>query len=138
MLEVCCALVFHENRLLAVQRGVHSDHEGQWEFPGGKIESGESAVACIRREIAEELAIEIRVDGFLMPVSHDYGFKQIKLYPFVCSIQSGAIQLSEHEQMCWLQSPELESLDWQQADREIIRVNRGDLLLRLRENDENG
>lgn len=137
MLDVCCALIYREGCLLAVQRHADTDHPNQWEFPGGKVEPGESAVACIKREIQEELGVTVWVEAFLYPVTHDYGNKQIKLYPFVCSIQNANIDLYEHQQLVWLRHKDLDALDWQEADRELINLNHLCDLQRFWENDEN-
>ncbi|WP_163709965.1 (deoxy)nucleoside triphosphate pyrophosphohydrolase [Mangrovibacterium lignilyticum] len=136
MIDVCCALIVCNNRLLAVQRGADSDHPGEWEFPGGKIEPGESAVACIKREIVEELAVSVVVEAYLFPVCHDYGIKQIRLHPFVCSIQNGVIVLDEHTNFCWLDADDLEKPDWQVADRKLLQLNQIAVSQRLRENNE--
>jgi len=136
MIDVCCALIYYRGRLLAVQRHADTDHPDQWEFPGGKIEDGETAVECIRREIQEELGVSIRVEGFLFPVAHDYGIKQIKLFPFVCSLEHDKIDLSEHQNLVWLDAPDLSELDWQEADRLLIQLNRIDELHRFGKDDK--
>jgi 8-oxo-dGTP diphosphatase len=123
MIDVCCALIFHRGRLLAVQRHGNTDHPNQWEFPGGKIEPGETAVECIKREIQEELGISVWVKAFLFPVLHDYGTKQIKLFPFVCGMGSDPIVLHEHQKFAWLEVENLHSKDWQEADRLLIQLN---------------
>ncbi len=128
MLEVCCALIIENKQLLAVQRGHGSDHVGQWEFPGGKIEPGESAVSCIKREIMEELAVLVEVHAYLLPVVHDYGFKQIKLYPFVCTIEKGKLELKEHKSFRWIEVDSFDILPWQEADQELIQRNFTELI----------
>ncbi len=136
MIDVCCALIYHEGRLLAVQRHADTDHPNQWEFPGGKIETGETAFECIKREIKEELGVSILVEGFLFPVAHDYGIKQIKLYPFVCSLQCGNIDLSEHQKLVWLDAADVNKLNWQEADRLLIQLNRISELHRFGKDDK--
>jgi len=138
MIDVCCALIFRDGRLLAVQRGKHSDHPDQWELPGGKIEPGETALACIRREIEEELNLEIVPHGFLFPVQHDYGIKQIQLFPFVAEIDSDELNLQEHQNARWLKAEELFKPHWQEADLELLRLNEKSILNCFRENDDNG
>lgn len=138
MLDVCCALIFHRGKLLAVQRGSGSAHPGQWEFPGGKIEPGETAVACIRREIAEELAVQPKLQAYLLLQEHDYGIKQIRLHPFVCVMKGIQLTLNEHENYCWLEPEELMALNWQEADRKLIQKNEDRILEWFRKNDDNG
>ena len=96
MIDVCCAIILKESKILAVQRGPGSSHPWLWEFPGGKIHPDESAENCIIREIEEELKVRIEVLYSLSSVDFDYGSKQIRLFPFVCRILSGEIFLTEH------------------------------------------
>ena len=131
MIEVCCAIIVKESKILAVQRGPKSDHPWKWEFPGGKINSDETAVECIVREISEELTIQIEVFRQLMPVEFDYGSKQIRLIPFVCKIISGEIILTEHVAKRWVNFDKCETLDWSGADLELILKNRESLKLLL-------
>ena len=96
MIEVCCAIILKESKILAVQREPESRHPWKWEFPGGKINAGESAEESIIREIEEELTVRIEVLNQLVPVEFDYGLKQIHLIPFFSKITSGEIKLTEH------------------------------------------
>ena len=137
MIDVCCALIFRENRLLAVQRGLNSDHPGKWEFPGGKTEPGETAVRCIQREIAEELAVNIEVEAYLFPVCHDYGTKHIRLHLFICRISGGELLLAEHGALRWLTAGEMDEPDWLPPDRELLQLNRMSILERLGQNNKN-
>lgn len=138
MLEVCCALIFHGGKLLVVQRAAGSDHPGQWEFPGGKIEADETAVACIRREISEELEVAIQVEAYLFPQTHDYGFKQIRLHPFVCRASSLQFQLNEHDNLQWIGPDEWRLLDWQEADFELIERNEATISEWFGKNNDDG
>lgn len=124
MINVCCAIILEGSKILAVQRGVESSHPLKWEFPGGKIHPEESAKQCIVREIAEELTIGIEVVNQLVSVEFDYGTKQICLIPFVCKIVSGDIKLTEHIAQKWLRFDELETMDWSEADYELIKTNK--------------
>jgi len=85
MIEVCCAIIVEGDKILATRRSHGMHLAGFWEFPGGKIEPGETAEACIIREIREELNIEIKVENRLLPVEHHYPEKSIRLMPFMCS-----------------------------------------------------
>jgi 8-oxo-dGTP diphosphatase len=88
----------------------------KWEFPGGKINDGESPEECLRRELAEGLGIEVTV-GAMLPVStYHYPAFSVTLHPFICKIASGEIMLHEHAAMLWLSPEELQSLDWAEAD----------------------
>ena len=123
MIEVTCAIIIHGNKILAVQRGPETDHPYQWEFPGGKIRKNESAEESIRREIMEELSVEIEIIKELVLVEYDYGIKQIKLIPFVCRLKNGDLYLTEHIALTWFDRANVAELNWSEADRELIRTN---------------
>ena len=129
MIEVCCALIVKDSKLLAVQRGPKSSHPMQWEFPGGKIQTGESAEQCIIREIEEELNVGVEIIKPLNDVEFDYGNKQIRLIPFVCIISSGEVRLNEHIDKQWFSIDEWERIDWSGADRELIIRNKKSISL---------
>lgn len=93
----------------------------KWEFPGGKIEQGEDAEACLVREIREELNMEIRVVSPLQPVEHQYPKKKIRLIPFICEKMGGEISLAEHVDFRWLPVDQLGELDWAEADIPIVK-----------------
>lgn len=95
---------------------------GKWEFPGGKVESGETAQECIVREIKEELNIEIYPLEQLADSFYDYGTFQITLLPFIARYVSGEIILSEHQKYQWLLPEELEPLDWAAADKKLVNI----------------
>ena len=97
MIDVTCAIIRNEeDEILIVQRGESTDHPFKWEFPGGKIHPGETREDCIIREIREELSIDIVIVSLLPDVEHDYGFKQIRLIPFICDTLDELPLLSEH------------------------------------------
>ena len=133
MIDVCCAIIVNDNKILAVQRGPESSHPMQWEFPGGKILPDETAEQCIVREIQEELSVQIGELAQLEPIEFDYGTKQIRLIPFLCKISSGEIFLTEHISMQWFYFKEWEEIDWAGADRELILKNQESLKLMLEE-----
>ena len=91
VLKVACAIIIQNERILIVQNNSNSDHPFQWKFPGGKIKVEETSENCIKREIFEELEIEIEICQEMNSVEFDYGFKQILLIPFLCSIKKGEI-----------------------------------------------
>jgi 8-oxo-dGTP diphosphatase len=117
MLNVTCAIIRNEDdKVLIVQRGETTDHPFKWEFPGGKLHSEETEEDCIIREIEEELSMEIVILARLTVVEHDYGFKQIRLIPFVCDTLDELPFLSEHIAFKWLPAVELASVNFSEAD----------------------
>lgn len=92
----------------------------KWEFPGGKIDEGESLQECLKRELNEELGIETSVGQPLPATTHHYPSFSVTLYPFICEIISGEIILHEHHAMVWLPGEELDTLDWAEADLPVI------------------
>lgn len=123
MIEVCCAIIVKDQKMLAVQRPPENSRPGLWEFPGGKIHPEESSEQCIIREIQEELNVNIQVLHRLIPVEFDYGTRQIRLIPFSCEMVSGKIVLTEHLALRWFSPDEWETIDWLGADRELILKN---------------
>ena len=109
----------HKHEILATQRG-YGDFKGGWEFPGGKIESGETPEECIVREIREELATEVRAEKILGVVEYDYPAFHLTMHCILCSIVSGDLKLLEHEDAKWVTGENLYSLDWLPADRLIL------------------
>jgi 8-oxo-dGTP diphosphatase len=120
-LQVTCALILHQNKILAAQRSSQMSHPGKWEFPGGKCEQDETLEACIKREIREELGIEIQIMHALSAHSHQYADKKIQLWPFLCSWSGGQLQASEHAQLLWCEISQLLELDWLAADLPILK-----------------
>lgn len=117
MLIVTCAVIRNEeNEVLIVQRGEASDHPYKWEFPGGKLSSGETEDECIVREIREELSMDIVIVGRLPEVLHDYGKKLIRLIPFICDTLTELPFLSEHISFKWVEPKDLLSFDYSEAD----------------------
>ena len=92
----------------------------KWEFPGGKIDPGESPEACLRREIHEELSLQVRV-GKNLPVStYHYPAFTISLYPFICAIERGEVILHEHAAIAWLSPEKLHTLEWAEDDVPVL------------------
>ena len=119
-IHVACAIIERDGLVLAAQRKEGMRLALKWEFPGGKIDPGESPETCLKRELIEEMGVEIDLDHPLDPVTHQYSFFAVTLYPFVCAIRSGDITLHEHAAIRWLPPEELLSLDWAEADIPLI------------------
>ena len=121
MIEVTCAIIEHNNKVLVTQRSEKMALPLKWEFPGGKIEKGETPEACLIREILEELHINIKITKQLNSNTHQYSeTKTIKLIPFICELTGGEIRLTEHANFLWLNKSELINLDWAEADIPIL------------------
>lgn len=110
----------HDGRILATQRSQSMSLPLKWEFPGGKIEPGETARECVQREWFEELGVKVCIVKELTSVTHSYANFSVTLYPFLCNHSSGKLMLHEHADACWLTPYELSNLDWAEADWPII------------------
>lgn len=119
-IKVTCAIITLQNKILAVQRSRTMNLPMKWEFPGGKIEPGETDIECIKREIREELNIEIDVQGRLTPSVYQYPAFTIELIPYTAIHISGKLKLKEHHDYLLLDKAELISLDWAEADWPIV------------------
>lgn len=117
MIDVTCAIIEHNHHVLITQRGPEMNLAGKWEFPGGKVEPGESLENCIIREIKEELHIDIRVKESLSPNEYE---GKIRLIPFICEWIGGEISLTEHTAYQWIKWDLLVYKDWADADIPIV------------------
>ncbi|MBN3584224.1 (deoxy)nucleoside triphosphate pyrophosphohydrolase [Algoriphagus aestuarii] len=116
-IPVTCAIIIRQEKILVAKRSESMSLPGFWEFPGGKIEEGESPEECLIREIKEELGIVIAIHGQLTSSKFDYSQNtEIELIPFICTWEAGEINLQEHESILWLQISDLQGLDWAPAD----------------------
>lgn len=122
--EVVAAIIKKENEIFATQRG-YGDFKGGWEFPGGKIEAGESTEQALIREIKEELAVEIEVGELLHTVEFDYPTFHLTMHCFVCTLVSGELVLNEHQAAKWLTKEMLDSVEWLPADVEVAEKVKG-------------
>jgi 8-oxo-dGTP diphosphatase len=119
-IEVVAAIIFDEQgRIFATQRG-YGDWKDWWEFPGGKMEIGETPQQALKREIKEELDAEIEVGSLLRTINYDYPAFHLTMHCFKCRIADGHVTLLEHEAAKWLAPSELDSVKWLPADEEII------------------
>ena len=124
-LEVVAAIIRKEGRIFATQRG-YGEWKDWWEFPGGKMEPGETPEEALKREIREELSTEICVDELLCTVEYDYPKFALTLHCYLCSLVTEALHLNEHEAARWLANDELDSVKWLPADREVIEKMRNE------------
>ena len=118
-IEVAAAIIVKDNKVFATQRGYGEFKDG-WEFPGGKLEPGESAREALVREIREELDVDIRVGRLLETVEYDYPKFHLTMHCFICELLSEEIVLKEHEDARWLKEEELDTVDWLPADVGVI------------------
>lgn len=119
-LSVVCAIIENEGKILTALRGPQMDMPGYWEFPGGKIETGESAESALIREIHEELNLNIRVLHQLPDHTHTYPHIQINLIPFVCTLTGGTLSLLEHELVQWAHPSEVLKINLAPADIPVL------------------
>ena len=120
MIHVACALIEKDQQILICQRSASMKLPLKWEFPGGKLEEGESLEQCLIREVKEEINLDIHIHEELTKVEYHYPDFSLTLYPFICSVKSGKLKVLEHEQVVWVDPTELFRYDWANADLPII------------------
>lgn len=120
-INVVAAVIFKDGRVFATQRGYGEFKDG-WEFPGGKIEPGETPQQALKREIEEELDTEITVGDLLTVVEYDYPTFHLSMQCFLCTVESGNLTLKEHEAARWLTREQLDSVAWLPADVEVVEA----------------
>lgn len=118
-IEVVAAVIRHEEKIFATQRG-YGDFKDGWEFPGGKLEAGETPKQALVREIREELDTEIEVGDLIETVEYDYPQFHLTMHCFWCTVKSGDLVLKEHEAAKWLTKETLSSVEWLPADLGLI------------------
>lgn len=118
-IEVVAAIITHNGRVFATQRGYGEFKDG-WEFPGGKMEPGETPQQALVRGIQEELDTEIEVGELVETVEYDYPGFHLTMHCFLCTIRSGDLVLKEHEAARWLTREELDDVDWLPADVKVV------------------
>lgn len=118
-IDVVAAIIKRGDEILATQRG-YGNYEGWWEFPGGKIESGETPEQALVREIREELRADIAIEKHIIDVSHDYPEFHIDMQCFLCSLVGDELTLVEHEDAKWLDAEHVKSVKWLPSDIEVV------------------
>lgn len=125
-IEVVAAIIRDDEKIFATQRG-YGDFKGGWEFPGGKIEAGESPQDALVREIREELATEIKVGKQIEIVEYDYPQFHLTMHCFWCTIEFGNLELREHTEARWLTKETLNNVNWLPADLRVVEKVRKEL-----------
>lgn len=118
-IEVVAAIIRKEDKIFATQRG-YGEWKDWWEFPGGKMEPGETPEEALKREIKEELSADISVDEFITTVEYDYPAFHLTMHCYLCTLLDEAMHLNEHEAARWLSKAELRSVKWLPADLEVV------------------
>ena len=119
-IEVVAAIIHDaDGRIFATQRG-YGDMKDGWEFPGGKMEQGETPEEALKREILEELDTKIVIEKLLTTVEYDYPKFHLTMHCYWCSIESGQLTLKEHEAARWLTIEQINSVDWLPADKVVV------------------
>ena len=125
VVEVAAAIIQKEDRIFATRKG-YGKFKGMWEFPGGKIEAGETPEEALIREIREELDSEILVGKCFAEVNYDYPEFHLHMRCYLCTVKSGDLKLLEHSEAKWLAREELDLVEWMPADLEIIERLKGE------------
>ena len=120
-ITVVAAIIKKHGKYLATQRNYGEFKDG-WEFPGGKIEEGERAEEALIREIKEELKVAIRVEDYLITVDHSYDSFDMTMHCYVCTLLDDHLKLTVHEAAKWLTVDQLDSVDWLEADLEVVEA----------------
>lgn len=118
-IEVVAGIIKDGDKIFATQRGYGEFKDG-WEFPGGKMEPGETPQEALARELKEELAVDVNVGEFLCTVDYDYPTFHLTMHCFYCSVIGGELTLLEHEASKWLKMTDLHSVNWLPADVEVV------------------
>jgi len=120
MIKVTAAIIEKGGLILAARRGPDVHLAGHWEFPGGKIEHGESPEECLQRELLEEFSIQCEIGSFIAESVYDYGHKVIQLLGYHVQHTEGSFQLTDHDEIRWLTVQELSTLKWAPADIPLV------------------
>ncbi|MCX7787186.1 MAG: (deoxy)nucleoside triphosphate pyrophosphohydrolase [Spirochaetes bacterium] len=121
-LFVSCGILQQGDKILALRRKGEKELGGKWEFPGGKLEPGETPERCLERELKEELGLQVTIRNALPPVHHTYPHRTIVLYPYVCYSLSDIGSMKDHDAFIWGIPEQLRSLDWAEADLLVLEA----------------
>lgn len=125
-IRVVGAVVVKDRRILCAQRGPDGSLPGLWEFPGGKIEAGETPAEALAREIAEELDCVVEVGNEITATTHEYDFGVVTLTTFYCTLVAGTPRATEHAALAWLPPSELSTVPWAPADIPAVELIQAD------------
>jgi 8-oxo-dGTP diphosphatase len=121
-IQVAAAIITRgDGKVLIARRAPHKNEGGFWEFPGGKLEVSETPEACLKREISEELALDVKVGRFFRENLHRYGNREILLKAYFCEYISGDIKLVDHDQVAWVNRQDLGQYEFAPADVPIVK-----------------
>ncbi|SHL89702.1 8-oxo-dGTP diphosphatase [Fibrobacter sp. UWH5] len=120
-IEVVAGVIKDGNKIFATQRG-YGDFKGGWEFPGGKMEPGETPQQALARELKEELTVDVSVEDFICTVDYDYPNFHLTMHCFYCTVINGELKLLEHEAAKWLEKENIRSVDWLPADIAVVEA----------------
>jgi 8-oxo-dGTP diphosphatase len=119
VIEVVAAIIQRDEAYFATQRG-YGEFEGMWEFPGGKIEPDESREVALKREIQEELGVDIAIEDLICTTEYDYPSFHLTMHCYLCNIGADKIELREHKSARWLTAETLDNMEWLPADKEVV------------------
>lgn len=119
-IHVSAAIIMKDNKIFVTQRG-YGEFKDWWEFPGGKIEEGETPEECLKREIKEELKVDINIDKYLCTVEYDYPNFHLKMECFICSLIDGHLELVEAEDAKFITKDQLDNIDFLPADLLVVK-----------------
>ena len=120
LIDVTAAIIIKDDKVLAARRKPGMHLAGCWEFPGGKVKAGESPEACLARELQEEFGVTTRIGPHFGESTYDYGSKVVHLIAYKVEHLSGDFQLIDHDEIRWLRSDELNTVEWAPADMPLV------------------
>ncbi|MGO2094669.1 MAG: (deoxy)nucleoside triphosphate pyrophosphohydrolase [Mammaliicoccus sciuri] len=121
-IEVVGAIIFNDDKVLCAQRNENMSLPLMWEFPGGKIEKGESEIEALKREISEEMLCDLEVGDKVTSTSYEYDFGIVNLHTYKCKLKEKIPTLTEHKSIQWLDVKDLETLEWAPADIPAVKI----------------
>ncbi len=120
--QVTAGIIWKDGKILIARRPKGKHLAGKWEFPGGKREEGESLAACLRREIQEELGLNIKIKGHLVTIAHEYEDRKITLHVFNCDFSGKGPGKREYDEFQWVDPSELDKFEFPPPDKEILKL----------------